>query len=278
MIEQTMFGDVRIESVLVRSGMGVHQLRFNVEFDFRLSPPAPFENPSHVALRGDVSVRSAGASGWFQPIGPTALSGSGIVVLPRAFPYKMREELSVYLAPNQLVDIERTRTGGGLEFQFDLFPVLFCANRVLEMPMIHVGLEVVQSEWVRLLGQLDFQRTLLLEVPLDLDASLEGHLLRARAAFDMGEYRQSVGVCRDVLESLASRRGDAEAVSKESFSDLRNKDKEARLRLLRHALTTLTNPAHHTDEVATAIDWNRTDAEAVLAMTAGVLLMEGRVE
>jgi len=136
--------------------------------------------------------------------------------------------------------------------------------------------EVNQTSWIKVLGQLGYAKLMLLEVPL-LDGlgpafdEASGHLRKAKAAMLRGEYREAVGCCRDVIEALTRALRDKDEQLAKLVTNTRELDKAERLRLLRQALKVLTHPARHADEVAAAIEWTRTDAVAVITMTAAVM-------
>ncbi len=90
-----------------------------------------------------------------------------------------------------------------------------------------------------------------------------------------GNFRDSVGACRDVMESLSKALSDdqyqLDEVVKSWFKATRSMGKEERLRLIRRAVTVLTHPARHADEVSASIEWGPMDARAVIVMAATLL-------
>lgn len=130
----------------------------------------------------------------------------------------------------------------------------------------------------RLLQQMQYQRTMLLEVPVP-DAQQEPELAqaaailgRAQQAMARGDYRDAVGLCREVLEEMSKAPGDpATPPLPELFSGQRQMSKAERLRVLRHALKVFTHPAHHRDSVSVGMDWSRIDAASTISIAAALL-------
>ncbi len=90
-----------------------------------------------------------------------------------------------------------------------------------------------------------------------------------------GKWREAVGCCRDVLESLQAAIGDRD--TKDGTLDnlllegARTMSKEERLRLVRRALLTYCHPARHADPNAASIEWDRADAVAAITVVSALL-------
>lgn len=140
---------------------------------------------------------------------------------------------------------------------------------------------VNRGVWVEVLEQMNYRRTLLIEVPppdeqaqpeladaVRLLGEAQQHMLR-------GHDRDAVGSCRDVLEAARVAIGDTDDIPADLhevlFAKSRSMSKSERLRVLRRALVLVTHPARHRDEVAARIQWGRTDAAAMVTMTAAFL-------
>lgn len=132
-----------------------------------------------------------------------------------------------------------------------------------------------QSDWIEILRQMGYAETMLIEVPVtDGIRKATEYLGAAQKAMGLGHYRDAVGACRDVLDALSMAVGDGDERDPDFtplFANTRNKDKQARLRVLRQALKILTHPARHVDEVTVLFDWNREDAVSAIAATAALL-------
>ncbi len=276
LIDQQHFAQLRIKQLNGVTGVGNFRLSFGLEFQFLAAPPVQY-TASHVHLSGDLYTQRGDGSGGPRYVGRLILGGAGLVVLPGRYPVTLYETLNVELDRRQLEALDEIRQGTGLLFRFDLHMLLMCTPLVLQLPLQQLDFQVNQSSWLSLLEQIGFRRVMLFELPVpDASSSPQlatavDHLSKAQQAYGRGEYREAVGACRDVLESLSEALRDKDAVSKEDFENLRDKDKAARLRLLRRALIVLTHPARHADEVSAAIEWQRIDAFSILSMVAALV-------
>jgi len=136
------------------------------------------------------------------------------------------------------------------------------------------GIVISQSDWISVFAELEYARTLLLELPV-ADARIDPELAeaanflsRAQQSMVRGEYREAVGLCRDLLAEVGKallRGPEAE------FTDLRAKDKSQRLSLVRRALKVFTHPARHRDDVSTRFEWSRRDAVFCVTCVSALL-------
>jgi hypothetical protein len=136
-------------------------------------------------------------------------------------------------------------------------------------------LTVNQSSWAAVLKDVGYRQTLMIEVPVpsaltdpELTAAV-AYLDQAQSHLLAGHDRDAVGACRDVLEELKKLPG---ADLPEPTGGQQAMTKAERVMKLRKALTTLTHPARHRDEDAARILWGRIDAQAIIAMTAGLIM------
>lgn len=169
--------------------------------------------------------------------------------------------------------IETQRAGGHLTLDISLNGRFSCGS-ALSFGEQHV---VNQGIWVDVLAAMDYQRTLLVEIPMpDANAQPEladavALLAQAQRHFQLGHDRDAVGTLRDVLEQVKLAFGDDTADSELTrvlFEGSRSMTKEQRLRVLRRALMLVTHPARHRDQVSVAIEWSRIDAAQMITMTA----------
>jgi hypothetical protein len=126
-----------------------------------------------------------------------------------------------------------------------------------------------------------YRKTLLLEIPMpDSDAPEElrkavEHLRQAQDLMIHGRYREAVGACRDVLDSLGAGLADEQDQPPEAvrgwFEGTRGLDKAGRVRLARRALKVLTHPARHADEVSARHEWGPVDAMSIVTATAALM-------
>ncbi len=134
--------------------------------------------------------------------------------------------------------------------------------------------------WVDVLAQMEYQKTLLIEVPMpDPAAQPElaeavGFLAQAQKHMLNNHDRDAVGTLRDALDQLALALGDDDGLDPAGqalFANQKAMTKADRLRVLRRALKLVTHPARHRDEVTVGIDWSRIDSAQMIAMTAAFM-------
>lgn len=192
--------------------------------------------------------------------------------------------LEAELDARRIEAIERIRLGGDLFFKLDLYGI---AQRIRERSSQSVQKTLEyranQSSWIEVLEHMGYRKTLLLEIPIPQGevapqwTEAAEHLQTAQMHLLSGHFRDAVGACRDIMESLSAALNDEgnqlPEVIKSWFQGTRSMGKEERLRLIRRALKVLTHPARHADEVAISIEWGPTDARAIVIMAATLLQM-----
>lgn len=170
------------------------------------------------------------------------------------------------------------------------------ANRAGELPQLQVRLtgsvittsglpvgfnEAVdfrpsRDEWLTALESSGYRRLLIVEVAIPFEGSdAQGgphmFLSQANKAMRDGRWRDCVSACRDALEQLAPADGFGQQEEK-LVNDLLGKskswDKDQRFMAIRKALTIVTHAAKHADEITAGIQWDRVDAQSVVAITS----------
>jgi hypothetical protein len=194
--------------------------------------------------------------------------------------------LEIELDARRIEAIERVRIGGDLFFRVNLCGVAHGGREKSSQP-VHATLQyrANQSTWAEVLEQMDYRQTMLLEIPVPRDDTgpqlpeAAKHLQTAQTHMLRGHFRDAVGACRDVMESLSAALNDEgdqlPEVIKSWFEGTRSMGKEERLRIVRRAIKILTHPARHADEVSTSIEWGPTDARAAIIMAAALLHLTG---
>jgi hypothetical protein len=177
----------------------------------------------------------------------------------------------------RLEAIETLRAGGDLHMDFNV-QVRFSNGRAASFGD---GLDINRGVWIDLLGAMDYQKTLLIEVPLPDPvqqpgmAAVVGLLAQAQGHMMRGYDRDAVGTLRDVLDRLTLALGDSDDIDPEMtrvlFANGRSMTKADRLRVLRRALKLVMHPARHQDGVTVNIDWSRVDAAQMITMTAAFI-------
>jgi hypothetical protein len=275
----TVVAEVKLARVQGQAGLGVYRLLVHVDLVFMRMPQG--EGAILHEFTGDLQIegRYAGSLRLFQDLGQFSIGQ-----YEGSFPVVLVADLSL----RQLQAIEDLRQGKGLTIGISI--VMTCLGKLhgrtglLRASSGHLSYQVNQGAWIEVLNELGHRKIMLLEIP-ELAESLAPELTdavayigKAQQALLRGEYREAVGCCRDVLESLSTAMGDNDVQDAEFqafFREVRSKDKAGRLRLVRRAMKILSHPARHADEVATQIEWNRTDATAVITMIAALLQQLG---
>lgn len=273
-----VIGVTKVVGIRGGTALGFHRLFFDVQFD--MYDIAWGEGVTLTNVSGDVAV-GAVHLGRLQ-------SQSVLSLLSPRLSSNMQVELEMTRARLEL--LEELRLGGGLEFTIWLRGCLSSISR--ESPrsnhLPHQGIneqlhhQVNQSTWLHVLEDLQYQRTMVLEIPLltEVDGSQAAwvqHLRHAHQAMTQGRWREAVGKCRDVLESFEAATRATDAERPELPKARRTWSKSQRYWNLQHAVMTLTHAARHADQLTQAIDWEREDAQAMLLMTASIVRRQIRI-
>lgn len=274
-INSQTFADVNTTKIHAELGLGFYRLVFQVDFVFYPRPQG--ESATLVELGGEVKVKGKAGGPYY--LGRLVSRSRPLLIEVRQYTNKRSETLEIELDHRRLEAIEEIRLGEGLTFTLSWW------GRVLLGSVFHNvfhedSFPVNQGTWIEILGQCGYSRTMLLEVPVpDTEsapvlAEAVSRLKKAQEALVRGEYREAVGACRDVLESLSqvlADRDDQDQEFQQLFQNTRGMDKEARLRVVRRALKILCHPARHADLVSAQIYWDRADAIAVVTMVSALL-------
>lgn len=255
----------------VRGTPGVGFFRLGIRFSVTIAPRGGEmgggDVPELAELFAEVHIGGRPV-GWFTP---------QRALLPlQPYPGRVKNttiELCCDLDRARVEAIEAVRAGGDLSLDVHLHWRLAGDTEASNAERVDVN----QGVWVGVLGQLGYQRTLLIEVPVP-DAAAQPELAEAvRLLGDAqghmlaGRDREAVGALRDVLEAVARALGDDDKddpVVNELFANQKTLTKAQRLRVVRRALKLVTHPARHRDQVAVGIDWGRLDSAQMIAMVA----------
>jgi hypothetical protein len=203
--------------------------------------------------------------------------------------YPVREELVLDLADEQLIALERARGRGDVVLRLDIRVTLLAVQGVHPVAQEQLTYRISAGRWLELLDQVGSEVGVLIRVPSPLtETSLEPapaatgkdlaslaqatlRLRQARAELRDGQWEHSVATCRRVLENLAllmemPKAGPLFATKPD------DRTQAERRAAIYHDVKSLASAAHHDDETTLGFSWGRADAEAVLAMTAGLLL------
>lgn len=195
-------------------------------------------------------------------------------IVPANYAQERQINFELELDRARLEAIESVRNGGDITFNITFFPTLADQSGQLRQTTAQAAFVANQSTWAAVLEQMDYRKVMLLELPVPDAvqfpevAAAARTLGQAQQAMARGDYRESVGLCRDVLEEMMRALKDDDNID---FVGQREIDKAKRLRLLRRAARVFTHPARHRDEVTVAFEWNRIDAASTISLVAALL-------
>lgn len=271
-INSQTFASWNIRTVHGNRGLGFYQLIFPIEV---ITQPIPEEKGIAVTnFSGTLHVQGIGS-----PSNPTILGRliehgepRTIRTYPRSGNHHFSFEIDV--DERRIEAIERIRLGGNLTFSLELFATALQGETSEQLHRQPYQLTVSQSDWIKLLENIGYRKTLLLEVSVPNGESNPAlsestkHLANAQKQMLHGHYREAIGACRDTLESLNLFLRNFEAPIS---SEKRKRDKQERFSVIRQSLFDLTHAAKHADEVTSQIEWSLTDTRAAIGLTATLL-------
>ena len=262
--ENNKLARVRVAGMSGSSGIGFFRLVANLEFTFTSRD----DNVTLFPLTGRLAVGNRDVGRLF----PLAAE------LTKATPRDYPDTIALYadLDRPRVEALEAIRDGGALNVDVHVGgQVMSKQHGLCSLRSASDNYQLNQTGWIDVLRQMGYGETMLVEVPVtDGIKKATKFLAAAQKAVGLGNYREAVGACRDVLEAVSMGVDDGDEHDPDFtplFANTRSKDKQARLRVLRQALKILTHPARHVDEVTVLFDWNREDAVSAIAATAALL-------
>ena len=275
MVDDKTFAKLEIKQVTGRHCLGFHRL--NIIIDFQLTEHPGKEAPVILNLGGELKVKIQGTD---HIIGKITPSRGGLVLKPFSHSTKASCNFELDLDSLRLEAIEELRDSVGVYFIATIWGTAFSKTNGSHQVSQDLYHNINQGTWVEILAQLGYAKYMLLEIPIaekntnpELAQATE-HLSSAQKAMMNGNYREAVGCCRDVLESLTTALKDSDTKDPEVqqlFANSKKMDKPARQRVIRKALKVLSNPARHADANAANIEWLRKDATSMITMVATMM-------
>ena len=272
-----LIAELSVQHLSGSSGVGTHFLTAQIDVT-----PTTYSSVAGAIsnFRGVVDVAGGGRLAELRPTGRPCL-----IIVPAA-EGRNREEISfaAELDRAKLDALEEIRKAGHITLNFHLLADVKTAEKI-DVGEATVSSRVVSAAWTEILEQMGYQETLVIEVPLPTSVR-EGpireacqHLRSAQRAFQDGKYREAIGQCRDVLDSLDRARGDATPEGDDSAkaragpapTNQKQMSKDERFDGIGRALKTVSNLARHADDIASRTVWTRTDAHCHLAAVAAIL-------
>jgi hypothetical protein len=267
---------IDIEDVWLRPGLGVHELRLALKLHAPWLPAQPSNAGAVLSVQAAVDVEVANQHG---PLGH-----AGATYTVRLYP--TNETLSLLLTDEQLLALESGGSQDGLRLLIDLTSTLFSSTSASVTTTNQMRHHVTRNRWFELLDQAGTAVAVTVRVPSPLtDPTPSGHLAppgspsasqaalrlrQARRALADGDHERCVQTCRAVLEHVKVLQPltPANALAPIAAS---KRDADQRWSALFHDTYSLVSAASHDDENTLGFHWTRRDAQAVLALTAGLL-------
>jgi hypothetical protein len=203
--------------------------------------------------------------------------------------YAAAEELVVSLTDDQLVCLERIRGQDDVVLRLKLQATLLAPpNGVHPVAHEELPIRIPRAGWQELLDQVGTEVGILIRVSSPLtDAALTAapaasdkdaasrtqaaaRLRQARAELRDQQWETCVATCRKVLENISKLASLPSANSVTSTPPTRRSQDQRRAAIY-WDVKSMASAAHHDDGTTEGFSWNRADAEAILAMTAGLL-------
>ncbi len=273
----TIFAELDFSGVTGQLGLGFYRLIAVVKAS--MHGRGQEETISVSDLTAELSIRGAGNLEHY--VGRMWQQGAGERLTASQYAWTPSVLLEVDLDARRLEAIESVRVGGSLDLKLWLYGRAVTSSGRAESVRADLYCTANQSSWIAALGQMGYRKTLLLEIPMPAEGTNEqlgqaaAHLREAQDLLLHGRYSDSIARCRLVCDSLAPVLDDAAGLPASGPSDWfqrqREMTKKERVRLVRRALTVLTHPAHHADQVSTQHEWGPDDAASILAATAALV-------
>jgi hypothetical protein len=279
-LNSTQFANLDVGSLYGSQGLGFYRLHFQVKVNIHKTPDE--EQITLTNLNGELFV--VGKNGAKHFLGCLRRQGVNSPITTSKYGSNQTINFETELDAARIEAIEKIRLGGDLHFYFSFHGVGSSVQwGTQQLNQVELCYPANQSTWIKILEQIGYRKTLLLEVPLLPEeisptfANAIKHLQNAQTQLLQGQYRNTVSECRDVLEAISVALDDEKEQTpvelKAWFSDTRSMSKEHRIRLMRRAFKVLTHASKHADNNAASIEWGPTDARMALSMAASLLQM-----
>jgi hypothetical protein len=261
------FAEVEMVRIGGRPGLGFYRLVTDWRFDARGIPPQGAEHAWLESLEFEVLAPNI-------PLGRMRVrpGQSRIETTPHG-PQRTQLVYEMDLTPLQIEALEGARMGRNLDLQMNVHGSI-SLDEIRWFPINQVFPQsVTQSDWTRVLGEMQYRQTVLIELDatLNLPPQFKGALDTLRTVerkIWQGELQEAVRECRLLLDRIGAALND---VSAPTHDDPFKRSKHERYLEVRRAVFNLVSPAHHGDATADSIEWHRSDALAVLAVVSGLL-------
>jgi len=251
------------------SGLGFYQLIFPIEITTHNTPKDTAVTVTNIS--GTLRAHGRGAQSL---VGRLVPQGAIRNITTYEYVGGHQINLEIELDAKRIEAIEQIRLGGNLTFSIELYAF---ANRGESSEQLYNSphqFTISQSDWIKVLESIGYRKTLLLEIPVPTGETNPAFteaakfLESAQKQMLLGNYREAVSACRDVLESMNRFLNDENGSTQPSK---RKRNKLERVSAIRTSLHDLTSAAKHADETTSLIEWNLADARASISMAATLL-------
>lgn len=272
-INSQVFASLNISKPQGNKGLGFYQLIFPIKITMHNIPKEFTTTVTNIS--GTLRVQGIGSQSSPTLLGRLIQQGATRPITTYEYVSDNHTSLEVELDAKRIEAIEQIRLGGDLTFSIDLYATANRGGSIEQLYRQPYQLAINQSDWIKVLESIDYQKTLLLEIPVPIGETnlafteAAKHLETAQKQMLLGHYREAVSACRDVLESMNHFSND---VGEPAPTSKRKRNKIERFSAIRISLQDLTNAAKHADETANLIEWNLADARASISMAATLLL------
>lgn len=192
------------------------------------------------------------------------------------WPHTADSQIGFYikLSGSQLEAIEQVRGLGEIGVSLWLSGVTHTDKGVHDF-ISQQTFRVPKEEWLRALDHMDYQVSLLFELPLPNETAvsddIQNTLTKAKSHLASGHYEECVAKCRSVielLEELREDKKDAQAVAKKyKGPDRKEMTINERMLFLREAIKNITHLGNH----PVAEEFSRHQAQSIFGMTIAIL-------
>src|SRR5216683_4590587 len=124
-------------------------------------------------------------------------------IVPASYAQERQINFELDLDRARLEALENARNGGDITFNITFFPTLADPSGQLRQTTAQAAFVANQSTWAAVLQQMDYQKVMLLELPVpdavqfpELAAAARS-LAQAHLSIGRGDHREAVGLCRD---------------------------------------------------------------------------------
>jgi len=252
---------------------GAYLLRFSISLQVKEWPEK--EGLVLELIRARVSVNGESGNtillGFAEPEAP-------LVLRVGQYSYPSNVLLDCLAQPSALEVIEELRRGGDLIFTLQL-QAMSRFERETACSQDSLPCRVNQKDWLGVLGEAGYGRSLLFEVPIpNADATVElgpgvDLLNLARSHLINGYYDEAVAACRRAIESLEAALNQKQMRRSSIQAYQSNKEKMTKLQrecLLREAVIHFTHPTHHAPKGGAEERISRQDAIMTVGITAAL--------